>query len=204
MEAATTGRGITHLFFSTWSRQPTEAENCAVNGAMLDTTLTALGRTASLRHAVLITGLKHYLGPFEAYAEAPADTPFRETQARLPYQNFYYEQELILFRHAATHGFTWSVHRPHTMIGYALGNAMNMGVTLAVYGSICHARGEPPERRSAQRGPAVLTPISRRALIGQRRARRWRAAGTAGHGWPATVAHGRRQTCHFFRCQVLG
>lgn len=143
MEAATAGLGITHLFFSTWSRRATEAENCAVNGAMLDTTLSALAGTAALRHAVLITGLKHYLGPFEAYAEAPADTPFRETQARLPYQNFYYEQEDILFRHAAEHGFTWSVHRPHTMIGYALGNAMNMGVTLAVYGSICRARGEP-------------------------------------------------------------
>ncbi|MFI5897785.1 SDR family oxidoreductase [Actinoplanes sp. NPDC051513] len=142
VEAATAGRGITHLFFSTWSRQPTEAENCAVNGAMLDTTLRALSRTASLRHAVLITGLKHYLGPFEAYAEAPADTPFRETQDRLPYQNFYYEQEDVLFRAAAEQGFTWSVHRPHTMIGYALGNAMNMGVTLAVYGSICRARDE--------------------------------------------------------------
>ena len=142
VELATAGRGITHLFYSTWSRQPTEAENCAVNGAMLDTTLSALAKAASLRHAVLITGLKHYLGPFEAYAEAPADTPFRETQDRLPYPNFYYEQEDILFRAAAEQGFTWSVHRPHTMIGYALGNAMNMGVTLAVYGSICRARDE--------------------------------------------------------------
>jgi nucleoside-diphosphate-sugar epimerase len=142
VEAATAGRRITHLFFSTWSRQPTEAANCAVNGAMLQNTLGALARTASLRHGVLITGLKHYLGPFEAYAEAPADTPFRETQDRLPYQNFYYEQEDILFRAADEQGFTWSVHRPHTMIGYALGNAMNMGVTLAVYGSICRARGE--------------------------------------------------------------
>jgi nucleoside-diphosphate-sugar epimerase len=142
VQAATAGLGITHLFFSTWSRQPTEAGNIAVNGAMLGNTLGALARTASLRHAVLVTGLKHYLGPFEAYAKAPADTPFRETQDRLPFENFYYEQEDILFRAAAEHGFTWSVHRPHTMIGYALGNAMNMGVTLAVYGSICRARGE--------------------------------------------------------------
>src|SRR3954452_14204688 len=28
VEAATAGRGITHLFFSPWSRQPTEAANC--------------------------------------------------------------------------------------------------------------------------------------------------------------------------------
>src|SRR5256886_10831962 len=110
---------------------------------MLANTLTALGRTTTLRHAVLVTGLKHYLGPFEAYAAAPADTPFRETQDRLPYQNFYYDQEDILLAEAERQVFTWSVHRPHTMIGYALGNAMNMGVTLAVYGSICPATGEP-------------------------------------------------------------
>ena len=40
-------------------------------------------------------------------------------------------------------GFKGSLHRPHTMIGYALGNAMNMGVTLAIYGSICQATGAP-------------------------------------------------------------
>ena len=140
---ALSGRGITHLFFTTWSRQATEADNCRVNGAMLANTLDALARTTSLEHAVLVTGLKHYLGPFEAYASAPADTPFRETQERLPFQNFYYDQEDILFRAAAEGGFGWSVHRPHTMIGYALGNAMNMGVTLAIYGSLCRALGEP-------------------------------------------------------------
>jgi nucleoside-diphosphate-sugar epimerase len=143
VEAAIAGRGITHLFFTTWSRQETEAENCRVNGAMLANTLSAAGSTSSLQHAVLVTGLKHYLGPFEAYASAPAETPFRESQDRLPFQNFYYEQEDILFAAAAEQGFTWSVHRPHTMIGYALGNVMNMGVTLAIYGSICRATGEP-------------------------------------------------------------
>ncbi len=142
VEAAISGHGISHLFFTTWSRQDTEAENCRVNGAMLTNTLEAVRRTTTLQHAVLVTGLKHYLGPFEAYASAPAETPFRESQDRLPFQNFYYDQEDILFA-AAAQGFGWSVHRPHTMIGYALGNVMNMGVTLAVYGSICKATGEP-------------------------------------------------------------
>jgi nucleoside-diphosphate-sugar epimerase len=143
VESAVQGRGVTHLFFTTWSRQDTEAENCRVNGAMLANTLSSVARTTQLDHVVLITGLKHYLGPFEAYASAPADTPFVETEERLPFQNFYYEQEDILFAAAESQGFSWSVHRPHTMIGFALGNVMNMGVTLAVYGSICRATGEP-------------------------------------------------------------
>lgn len=143
LEAALTGLPITHLFFTTWQRQATEAENCRVNSAMLRNTLDVLGRTTSLEHGTLVTGLKHYLGPFESYASSPAETPFRESMERLPLQNFYYDQEDVLFEAAEQQGFDWSVHRPHTMIGYALGNAMNMGVTLAIYGSICRATGEP-------------------------------------------------------------
>jgi nucleoside-diphosphate-sugar epimerase len=62
---------------------------------------------------------------------------------RLPGPNFYYAQEDVLFEMAAKRGFTWSVHRPHTMIGMVIGNAMNMAVTLAVYASICKHTGRP-------------------------------------------------------------
>ena len=133
----------THIFFNAWLRQPTEAENITINGAMLRNVLNALEPRGSVRHVALTTGLKHYLGPFEAYAHITPDTPFREDQPRLDYPNFYYEQEDILFESARHNGFTWSVHRPHTVIGYAIGNAMNMGVTLAVYGTICRVTGRP-------------------------------------------------------------
>jgi nucleoside-diphosphate-sugar epimerase len=108
---------------------------------MLRNLLAATAVEKSVRHVALVTGLKHYLGPFEAYAKAQPDTPFSEDQARLPYENFYYVQEDILFEAAARDGFTWSVHRPHTLIGWALGNTMNMGVTLAVYAAICREVG---------------------------------------------------------------
>jgi nucleoside-diphosphate-sugar epimerase len=35
------------------------------------------------------------------------------------------------------------VHRPHSIIGLAVGNAMNMGTTLAVYATICKETGRP-------------------------------------------------------------
>ena len=133
----------THVFFTTWSRQPTEADNIRVNGAMLRNVLEGLEGASELRHFALVTGLKHYLGPFESYGQVKPDTPFREEQGRVPYPNFYYEQEDILFEAAARRGFSWSVHRAHTMIGWALGNLMNMGVTLALYGSICRETGRP-------------------------------------------------------------
>ncbi len=132
------------VFITTWARQDSEAENIRVNGAMVRNLLDALPRPDAPRHVALVTGLKHYLGPFEAYGQGTLpQTPFREEQGRLDVANFYYAQEDELFAAAARDGFSWSVHRPHTVIGKAVGNAMNMGTTLAVYATLCRAAGRP-------------------------------------------------------------
>ena len=67
----------THVFLATWLRQPTEAENIRVNAAMVRNVLEALSGADTLSHVALVTGLKHYLGPFESYGKGrlPA-TPF--------------------------------------------------------------------------------------------------------------------------------
>jgi len=141
---ALAGHAPTHVFITTWSRQANERENIRVNAAMVRHLLDGLRPAGSVRHVGLVTGLKHYLGPFEAYGKGvlPA-TPFREEQGRLDVDNFYYAQEDEVFAAAARDGFTWNVHRPHTVIGVAVGNAMNMATTLAVYASICKATGRP-------------------------------------------------------------
>ncbi|MFZ2994736.1 SDR family oxidoreductase [Sphingobium sp.] len=133
------------VFITTWLRQDSEAENIRVNAAMVRNLLDGLrssGKTP--RHVALVTGLKHYLGPFEAYGKGVLpQTPFREEQGRLDVENFYYAQEDEVFAAAARDGFTWSVHRPHTVIGKAVGNTMNMGTTLAVYATLCREKGRP-------------------------------------------------------------
>ncbi len=132
------------VFITTWLRQPTEAENIRVNAAMVRNLLDGLRPSGSVRHVALVTGLKHYLGPFEAYGHGTLpQTPFREEQGRLPVENFYYAQEDELFAASARDGFGWSVHRPHTIIGEAVGNAMNMGSTLAAYATLCRETGRP-------------------------------------------------------------
>ncbi len=134
----------THLIIAAWLRQSNEAENIRVNAAMVRNLLDALRPGALLQHVALVTGLKHYLGPFESYGKgALPETPFREEQARLDVPNFYYAQEDEIFEAARADGFTWSVHRAHTVIGKAVGNAMNMGTTLAVYATICREIGRP-------------------------------------------------------------
>lgn len=131
------------VFVTTWLRQDSEAENIRVNSAMVRNLLDGL-RGGSTRHVALVTGLKHYLGPFEAYGKgALPQTPFREEQGRLDVENFYYAQEDEVFAASARDGFTWSVHRPHTVIGESVGSAMNMGTTLAAYATLCRETGRP-------------------------------------------------------------
>jgi nucleoside-diphosphate-sugar epimerase len=143
LRSSLAGFDPTHVFLTTWVRRATEEENIAANGALVRNVLAALERSASLRHVALVTGLKHYLGPFEDYAKAQVETPLREEMPRLSAPNFFYAQEDEVFHAARRQGFSWSVHRSHTTIGYSLGTSMNMGVTLAVHATICRETGRP-------------------------------------------------------------
>lgn len=143
LENALEGISPTHIYFTTWMRNDTEEENIRVNSALVRNLLDVLAPKKSVKHVALVTGLKHYLGPFEAYAKEGKlpETPLREEQQRLPLPNFYYAQEDEMYKASERDGFTWSVHRPHTVVGYAVGNLMNIASTLAVYASICKETG---------------------------------------------------------------
>jgi hypothetical protein len=54
-------------FFTAWMRE-TESENIRVNGAMVRNLLEYWLQN-SVQHVALVTGRKHYLGPFETYAQ---------------------------------------------------------------------------------------------------------------------------------------
>jgi hypothetical protein len=100
-----TGLRPTHVFLSTWLRQKTEAENIRINSLMVRNVLDALSSVGSVRHVALVTGLKHYLGPFEAYGKGNLPpTPFREQQPRLDVENSYYAQEDEVFTAAKRDG----------------------------------------------------------------------------------------------------
>jgi nucleoside-diphosphate-sugar epimerase len=137
------GISPTHVYFTTWMRHDTEEDNIRVNSALVRNLLNILSPKKSVRHVALVTGLKHYLGPFEAYVKEGIlpETPVREEHPRLSLPNFYYAQEDEVYVASERDGFTWSIHRPHTVVGYAVGNLMNIGTTLAVYASICKETG---------------------------------------------------------------
>ncbi|SOR28127.1 putative oxidoreductase (fragment) [Methylorubrum extorquens] len=156
---------------------------------MVANLLDALRPAASLRHVALVTGLKHYLGPFESYGKGSLPpTPFREDLPRLPVENFYYAQEDAVFEAAARDGFSWSVHRPHTIVGYALGNAMNMGVTLAVYATLCRETGRPFRFPGSAAQWNGLTDVTDARLLA--RHLEWAALTEAAHNEAFNVVNG--------------
>ncbi|KQM16769.1 NAD-dependent dehydratase [Plantibacter sp. Leaf171] len=182
------GSGVSHVFFTAWSRQDSEAENIRVNGGMVRDLLAALS-DEPVQHVALVTGLKHYLGPFEAYAagEMP-DTPFHEDEPRLDTPNFYYEQEDELFAAAARSGFTWSVHRSHTVIGHAVGNAMNMASTIAVQASLCKRLGRPFVFPGSETQWNGLTDMTDAGLLAEQML--WAATSPAGANEPFNIVNG--------------
>ncbi|MCZ2826892.1 MULTISPECIES: SDR family oxidoreductase [unclassified Modestobacter] len=172
-----------------WTRQATEAENIAVNGAAVRNVLQALEPAGSVRHAALMTGLKHYLGPFEAYAQGEMpDTPFHEDEPRLDAPNFYYAQEDELFAAAARAGFTWSVHRSHTVFGFAVGNAMNMVLTLSAYAAICKQTGRPFVFPGSSTQWNSVTDVTDADLLADQII--WAAATEAGHDQAFNTVNG--------------
>lgn len=198
LATALDGLQPTHVFITTWMRNATEAENIRVNGAMVRNLLDVLALQKSVQHVALVTGLKHYLGPFEAYASAGTlpDTPLREEQPRLPLENFYYAQEDEVYAAAKRDGFSWSVHRPHTVIGKAVGNAMNMGTTLAVFASLCKETGRPFHFPGSQAQWDGLSDVTDARVLAAQLI--WAATTPAAHNQAFNVVNGE-----FFRWKWL-
>jgi nucleoside-diphosphate-sugar epimerase len=178
---------VTHVFYCSWSRQPNEEENVRVNAAMIRNLFEGLA-DAPIRHAALVTGLKHYLGSFDDYAKVKPYTPFLESSPRLPGPNFYYAQEDVLFEFAEKRRFTWSVHRPHTMIGLVIGNAMNMAVTLAVYASICKHTGRPFVYPGSQEQYNAVTDVTDARILAEQL--HWAASTPAAANMPFNTVNG--------------
>jgi nucleoside-diphosphate-sugar epimerase len=205
--ALSTASDVTHAFFCSWSRQRSEEENVRVNAAMIRNLFEGLAG-APIRHAALVTGLKHYLGSFDDYAKVKPYTPFLESSPRLPGPNFYYAQEDVLFEAAQKRGFAWSVHRPHTMIGVAIGNAMNMAVTLAVYASICKHAGRPFVYPGSPEQYNAVTDVTDARILAQQL--HWAATTPAAANTPFNIVNGDlfrwtwlwRQIAEYFDLEV--
>ncbi|KAJ8634187.1 hypothetical protein MRB53_027523 [Persea americana] len=139
---------VTHLFWVALQVGPNEDTDISSNSTMLKnvlTTLTSSTPSSRLRHISLLTGTKHYMGPFDDPAfypksrAIPLELPFREGTARLPYPLFYYSLEDLIASYSPK--LTWSVHRSSIIIGASSRSIYNTLLTLVVYALICRREG---------------------------------------------------------------
>ena len=130
---------VTHIFYAAYQDRPTWAELVAPNLAMLVNVVDAIEPVAKgLRHVNLMQGYKVYgahLGPFK--------TPAREADADHMPPEFNIDQQAFLDRRARGSGWRWSALRPSVVCGFALGNPMNLSMTIAVYAAISKELGLP-------------------------------------------------------------
>jgi nucleoside-diphosphate-sugar epimerase len=129
----------THIFYAAYQARAVWAEHNAPNLAMLVNSVEPIAAASKgLRHVHLVQGNKIYgshLGPFK--------TPALEDDPPHMLPNFYYDQQQWLSRERQGKDWTYSVLRPHSVCGFALGNPMNLSTVIAVYATISKELGLP-------------------------------------------------------------
>ncbi|MHC1549917.1 SDR family oxidoreductase [Phyllobacterium sp. K27] len=130
---------VTHIFYAAYQDRPSWAELVAPNLAMLVNAVNAIEPIApSLEHISLMQGYKVYgahLGPFK--------TPARESDANHMPPEFNIDQQNFLEASQKGKAWSWSALRPSVVIGFALGNPMNLASVIAVYASMSKELGIP-------------------------------------------------------------
>ncbi|KAH7137967.1 hypothetical protein B0J11DRAFT_422371 [Dendryphion nanum] len=133
-----------YVFFAAYLQKDSEQENWDVNGAMLHNFLEALAKTGAMndiKRIILVTGAKQYgvhLGaPKNPMVES---TPWINGSDRPP--NFYYNQQNILHDFCHKHQKEWVVTYPNDVIGYAVGNFMNLSLALGLYATVTKELGQ--------------------------------------------------------------
>ena len=130
---------VTHIFYAAYQDRPSWAELVPPNLAMLMNTVNAIEPIApDLEHISLMQGYKVYgahLGPFK--------TPARETDANHMPPEFNIDQQDFLEALLKGKSWTWSALRPSVVVGFALGNPMNLASVIAVYASMSKELGLP-------------------------------------------------------------
>src|SRR5258705_10722509 len=154
---------VTDLVFAAYVEKPTMAETVEPNARMLRNTLEALAaRNVPLRRIVLAGGAKSYgfsLGAFNA--------PAKETEPRLIAPIHYHQQEDIVAQWAAKNGPSWTVLRPHLVMGPSLNSPMNLVTSLATYPAMTRELGLPLRFPGTKEGWNTLQETTDAELFGR-------------------------------------
>lgn len=132
-------REVTHVLYAAYVEGKTLAAQTQVNLDLLRNLVTGLEQVApGFRHLTFIQGGKAYGAHLGRYK-----TPAVETDPRHFPPNFYYSQEDFLRTHSVGKAWGWTALRPDIVVGFAVGNPMNLANLLAVYASFCQELSVP-------------------------------------------------------------
>ncbi len=125
-------RGVTHIFYTAYSQQPSVPAEIPVNVGMLANLMDAVEPAApDLHHVQLMHGGKWYGTYLGSYK-----TPAKEDDPRPVPVNFYHAQgDWIVERQRGKH-WSWSALRPHGVWGFSTGSPMNLLTGIACYAAI--------------------------------------------------------------------
>lgn len=125
-----------YIFFAAYLAQDKEEDAWEVNGRMLSNFLSALEKTGAVsevKRIILVCGCKQYgvhLGmPKQPMTE---DLPWLTDTSKWP-PNFYYNQQNILHDFCTKYNKEWVATYPNDVIGFAMGNFMNLSSAIALY-----------------------------------------------------------------------
>ena len=142
----TTMHDATHLIYAAVSERVddifagwTDPQQVEKNAAMLRNLFEPLLQVAAgLRHVSLVHGAKAY-GCHLPQLDVPV--PMRESLPRIPYPNFYYEQEDYIRDRQRGRDWHWTVWRPVGIAGVAIGSPMNSTLLLPLYAALRREAG---------------------------------------------------------------
>jgi len=163
MEVFSNLSAVTDLVFAAYVEKPTMAETVEPNAKMLSNTLDALAaRNIPLQRVVLTGGAKSYgfhLGSFNA--------PAKESEPRLIAPIHYHQQEDILAQWCEKNGASWTVLRPHLVMGPSLNSPMNLVTGLATYAAMSRELGLPLRYPGRREGWNTLQQTADAELFGR-------------------------------------
>jgi nucleoside-diphosphate-sugar epimerase len=119
----------------------TNAEYLDMNLQMLRNAVESLERRSPLQHVSVVHGTKAYATHLDPLSSPRV--PLRESDARIPHDNFYFLQEDYLTERQDSVDWAWTTWRATMMFGEAAGNPMSAIHALGVYGAILREQGEP-------------------------------------------------------------
>jgi len=147
---------VSHVFYAAYMEKKTLAEQTATNIGLLQNLVLGLEKIApGFKHLTFIQGGKAYGAHLGKYK-----TPALETDSRHFPPNFYYSQQDFLITQSAGKAWSWTAVRPDIMVGFAVGNPMNMANLIAVYATLCKELNVPFRFPGSDKAYQVLVNIT--------------------------------------------